>query len=130
MSSISTLSCMPQICSGVSKKAGALVSAADASREDRAHANEVYRSVIFQYTGGTDTLPYPWRSMCPHPILVSDQFIMDLQQFHDALASALNNIVQRWFTDKEAAFPARMPLEPHEEELLQVRNFTREGRNS
>lgn len=119
MGSIGTLSHMAQICPGVSKKSGALVSAADASREDRTHTDEVYRSVIFQYTG-PDTLPYPWRYMCSHTVLVSDQFMSDLKQFHDALASALNNIVQRWFTDKEAAFPTRMPLESHEEELLQV----------
>lgn len=47
-------------------------------------------------------------------------------EFHYALASALKNIVQRWFTDKEAAVPARMPLELHEKELLQVQSSIRD----
>lgn len=124
MGSIDPLPHLSQVCLGASKKSGALISATNASREDRTHVDEVYRSVIFQYSGGPDNLPYPWRFMCPHPILVSAQFTTDLKKFHDALASALNNIVQRWLTDEEAAFPTRMPLEPHEEKLLRVWNPT------
>lgn len=96
------------------------MSAVDASYEDRKCAEEAYYPVIFQYTGGPANLPYELRYMTPNPILISDRFLADLRLFHDALAIALNNIVQRWFTDKEAAFPSRMPLEPHEEDLLQV----------
>lgn len=99
------------------------VSALDASYEDRKRAEEAYYPVIFQYTGGLTHLPYELRYMTPHPLLISDQFLADLRLFHDALAIALSNIVQRWFTDKEAAFPTRMPLEPHEEDLLLVLLF-------
>ncbi|KAB8201772.1 IucC family-domain-containing protein [Aspergillus parasiticus] len=37
--------------------------------------------------------------------------------FQEALAIALNNIVERWWKDEEANFPNRMPLEPQAEDL-------------
>lgn len=109
-----------QICLSASKKEGTLVSAADASYEDRKGAAEAFHSTISQYTEGNTHLPYDLRFLSPHPILITDQFLANLKQFHEALAIALSNIVQRWFTDKEADFPTRMPIEPHEEEVLQV----------
>lgn len=109
-----------QLCLNASKRAGTLVSASDASYEDRKRAQEAYYAVLYQYTGGPANLPYEPRYMTPDPILISHRFLAELRRFHEALAIALNNIVQRWFTDKEAAFPTRMPLEPHEEDLLQV----------
>lgn len=112
-----------QVCLSASQKKGMPVSALDASYEDRKRAEEAYYPVIFQYTGGPAHLPYELRYMTPHPLLISDRFLADLRLFHEALAIALTNIVQRWFTDKEAAFPTRMPLEPHEEDLLLVLLF-------
>lgn len=109
-----------QICLSASKKDGTLVSAADASYEDRKCAAEAFHSTISQYTEGDTHLPYDLRFLSPHPILITDQFLANLRQFHEALAIALSNIVQRWFTDKEADFPTRMPIKPHEEEVLQV----------
>lgn len=109
-----------QVCLSASQKRGMPVAVLDASYEDRRHAEEVYYPVIFQYTGGPAHLPYELRYMTAHPLLISDRFLVDLRLFHEALAIALSNIVQRWFTDKEAAFPTRMPLEPHEEDLLKV----------
>ncbi|KAF7620206.1 hypothetical protein AFCA_008843 [Aspergillus flavus] len=108
-----------QVCLSASKRAGRLVSASDASSEDRQRAEEAYYSMLYQYTGGPVNLMYEPRFFTPHPILISDQFLAELKRFHEALAIALNNIVQRWFTDKDAAFPTRMPLMPHEEHLLQ-----------
>lgn len=109
-----------QVCLSATKQQGTLVSAADASPEDRKRADEAYCSVIYEYTNGPENLLYDPRYMTPHPILISRRFLEELTQFHEALAPALNNIVQRWFTDKEAAFPTRMPLAQHEEELLEV----------
>lgn len=120
MNPLVPLSSPPQACLGASKKRGALVRAAKASSEDRKHTWDVHRSVVCQYTAGTEYLAIPLRYLCPHPVLVSDAFMADLANFHHALALALTNIVQRWFTDKEAAFTTRMPLQYHEEELLQV----------
>jgi hypothetical protein len=110
----------PQICLSASKKSGVLVSAANASFVDRKYTEEIYLSVVFQYTSGLAPLPYELRYVNPNPVVVSRQFLDDLEQFHHALNIALNHIVQRWCSDKEAAFAKRMPLEPHEEELLQV----------
>lgn len=42
---------------------------------------------------------------------------------HDALVTAVVNIVDRWWTDTDANFPARMPLEAPVEAALQVRNI-------
>jgi len=61
---------------------------------------------------------------CPRPILVTDHHQLQLQQLHEALTTALADIVPRWFTDHEARFPERMPLKKEEEELLQVWHLT------
>lgn len=57
---------------------------------------------------------------CPRPILVSNQHQEQLAELHEALRIAVTDIVQRWWTDREARFPERMPLENEEEDLLQV----------
>lgn len=103
-----------------SKNHGKLVFPVNASSEERKNAEEAYYSIIYQYSHGPDHLPYELRYLNPHPIVVSDRFLKNLRQFHECLAIALTNIVERWFTDKEASFPLRMPLERHEEDLLQV----------
>jgi hypothetical protein len=120
MENPSTPSHPPQICLNASKKSGVLVSPANASFEDRKYTEKIYLSVVFQYTSGLAHLPYELRYMNPNPVMVSRQFLDDLEQFHHALTIALNHIVQRGCSDKEAAFAKRMPLEPHGEELLQV----------
>ncbi|KAA8647429.1 uncharacterized protein ATNIH1004_006122 [Aspergillus tanneri] len=108
-----------QICPSASKKSQGLISPDNTSLRDRKQAEETYLSVIFQYTSGLAHLPYELRYMSPNPILVSRSFLAELERFHHALSKALNNIVARWFSDREAGFPTRMPLERHEEELLQ-----------
>lgn len=59
---------------------------------------------------------------CPRPILVSKYHQQQMGYLHAALKIAIIDIVQRWWTDDEACFPDRMPLEEKEEELLKVRN--------
>ncbi|CEL00913.1 hypothetical protein ASPCAL00505 [Aspergillus calidoustus] len=41
-----------------------------------------------------------------------------MKELHNALVIAVTDIVERWWTDKEAQFPQRMRLEAEEEELL------------
>ncbi|KAB8072666.1 hypothetical protein BDV29DRAFT_192350 [Aspergillus leporis] len=62
------------------------------------------------------------------------QICLEVSRKNDALVLAAStvkgvgtNIVQRWFTGKEAAYPSRMPLERHEEELLQFLDRRCEG---
>lgn len=37
-----------------------------------------------------------------------------------ALGKAATSIIERWYSDKQAGFPARMPVEEHEDRVLQV----------
>ena len=57
---------------------------------------------------------------CPRPVLVTKQHQEQLVQLQDALAAAIVDIVDRWWTDGEARFPERMPLKKEEEDLLRV----------
>lgn len=66
------------------------------------------------------------RRMNPFPVLLPQQFLGNIQGFQEALNLAINNIVERWWKDKEANFPSQMPLDPRAEDLLQVR-FTHRG---
>ncbi|KAB8222569.1 hypothetical protein BDV33DRAFT_201271 [Aspergillus novoparasiticus] len=121
---VSNMSSRPlQVCLSASKRVGRLVSASDALYEDRQRAEEAYYSILYQYTGGGGSvnLTYEPRFFTPHPILICDRFLAEKKRFHEALAIALNNIVQRWFTDKDTAFQhaCDMPPMPHEEHLLQ-----------
>ena len=60
---------------------------------------------------------------CPHPLIVPQSQLFRLEKLHQLLSSAITNIVERWWSDEEARFPDRMPLEPIEEEILKVRSY-------
>lgn len=64
-----------------------------------------------------------YHSGCPRPILMTKEHCRQLADLHEALMAAINDIVPRWWRDKEAKFAERMPLEKDEEELLQVFTF-------
>lgn len=53
-----------------------------------------------------------------HPAVLPKKFIEDLGGFHEALALALDDIINRWWTDNETNLPSRMPLDPRVEALL------------
>lgn len=57
---------------------------------------------------------------CPRPILVAEHHQQQLAELHRALATSITDIVERWWTDAEARFPQRMPLQKEEEDLLRV----------
>ncbi|PVH78482.1 hypothetical protein DL98DRAFT_550048 [Cadophora sp. DSE1049] len=54
----------------------------------------------------------------PHPAILPKLFIERLENFHEALALALDSIIERWWKDTDADLPTRMPLEPRTEDLL------------
>ncbi|KAI1098122.1 hypothetical protein F4804DRAFT_346588 [Jackrogersella minutella] len=60
-----------------------------------------------------------YRMACPRPILVNKHHQQLLTNLHRALDIAITDIVERWWTDKKAKLPERMPLHKKEEELLQ-----------
>lgn len=57
---------------------------------------------------------------CPRPILIAEQHQEKLAQLNASLFKAITDVVERWWTDANAKFPARMPLDCEEEELLRV----------
>ncbi|ESU08663.1 hypothetical protein FGSG_04440 [Fusarium graminearum PH-1] len=59
-----------------------------------------------------------YASGCPRPVLVGEHHQQQMKDLHKALTAAIADIVQRWWSDTDARFPERMPLEPREEELL------------
>lgn len=61
-----------------------------------------------------------YSAVCPRPILVGPHHQQQLEDLHEALNTAITDIVSRWWTDKEADLPRRMPLQPEEEEHLRV----------
>lgn len=70
----------------------------------------------------------PWphgsvKSLCPHQILMTKEHHEQGAKLHEALALAIDDIVERWWTDEKAYLPQRMPLEPQEEDLLRVRSI-------
>ncbi|RHZ44876.1 uncharacterized protein CDV56_102726 [Aspergillus thermomutatus] len=48
---------------------------------------------------------------CPRPILITPEHQEQLFTLHTALAAAITDIVERWWTDSEARFPDRQWLE-------------------
>ncbi|OTB04745.1 hypothetical protein M426DRAFT_320605 [Hypoxylon sp. CI-4A] len=60
-----------------------------------------------------------YRAGCPRPILIRKHHQYQLEELHEALTAAITDIVKRWWSDYDAQFPERMPLEKEEEELLQ-----------
>ncbi|KAB8213677.1 hypothetical protein BDV33DRAFT_184269 [Aspergillus novoparasiticus] len=58
------------------------------------------------------------KASCPRPILVTAKHQEQLEQLHNALITAIVDIVKRWWTDLDARFPERMPLTQDEEDLL------------
>lgn len=60
---------------------------------------------------------------CPRPILMYKHHHKQLILFHESITVAIVDIVRRWFTDRNARFPERMPLLEEEEKLLQVRYY-------
>ncbi|KAI9646634.1 hypothetical protein NHQ30_004630 [Ciborinia camelliae] len=59
-----------------------------------------------------------YETACPRPILVHKRHQQQLENLHVALTVAITDIVERWWSDQDARFPVRMPLEEKEEDLL------------
>ena len=57
---------------------------------------------------------------CPFPVLITQRHDDDMRNLHLALKLAIEDIIERWWTDDKAQFPLRMPLEQEEEDLLRV----------
>lgn len=56
----------------------------------------------------------------PRPILIGKHHQQQLEDLHEALTTAVIDIVHRWWSDKESRFFEQMSLKPEEEQLLKV----------
>ncbi|KAJ5374596.1 hypothetical protein N7517_006602 [Penicillium concentricum] len=63
---------------------------------------------------------------CPCPVLTTQRHDDELRNLHLALKLAIEDIIERWWTDEEARFPLRMPLEQEEEDLLRWMHSNRD----
>lgn len=110
-----------QVCWSVTDAIGRPVPALDANKRDRSSEAEAYKKLIpFIHQPGYNPKD---ETLSPHPILTDKNFLLLMRYNHDALVTAVVNIVDRWWTDTDANFPARMPLEAPVEAALQVRNI-------
>ncbi|RGP70044.1 aerobactin siderophore [Fusarium sporotrichioides] len=107
-----------QISLAATKSANALVQPEQASAQIRSLEAKAMRQALLKNTEQHGQLPALTKRLNPHPFVLPMDFISKLETFHEALALALDNIIERWWEDKEANFPNRMPFEPHVESLL------------
>lgn len=61
-----------------------------------------------------------YNNSCPRPILVNIRHELMLSELHTALTLSLTDIVDRWWSDKAAKFPDRMPLNFMEAAVVKV----------
>ncbi|TGJ80957.1 hypothetical protein E0Z10_g7803 [Xylaria hypoxylon] len=69
-----------------------------------------------------------YRAVCPRPILVAKYHQQRVIELSEALTIAVNDIVERWWSDPQARFFERMPLKQEEEDLLKRPDFLIENR--
>lgn len=87
------------------------------------------KQALLRNTQEYGDLPKVAKRLNPHPFVLPNDFLVRLERFHEVLALAIDNIVDRWWKDEEANLPSRMPLEPHVEKLLRwVAQGSEEGR--
>ncbi|KAH8647799.1 IucC family-domain-containing protein [Xylariales sp. PMI_506] len=78
--------------------------------------NDLYSSIANKM-GGRDKVAL-LEKLYPNPVLVPSRVLRDLDAVQEALSMALASIVERWWKDEKAAFPSRMPMGSHVEDLL------------
>jgi hypothetical protein len=96
---------------------GAIAPATATNQARRERDLKTVRQSIQQNLGG----PLPFNLHERHPpfnICIPSAFASQVKDIHTLLDRSLVDIVERWFSDEEAGFPGRMPLEKHEEDLL------------
>ncbi|OBS25879.1 hypothetical protein FPOA_06413 [Fusarium poae] len=107
-----------QISLAATKNVNALVQPEEASGQTRTMEAEAMKQALLQNTKQHGQLPSLTKRLNPHPFLLPRDFVSKLEVFHEALALALDNIIERWWKDEEADLANRMPFEPCVEDLL------------
>ncbi|KAJ5100508.1 hypothetical protein N7456_006560 [Penicillium angulare] len=108
---------------------GSTIPVSQTDQATRVQARELYQSRLRDLSRGAQCALGSAYPFSPHPVNLATDILQELRQLHEALDVAVTNIVDRWWTDKEADLPSRMPLEPQEVELLQwIHARTEEGK--
>lgn len=109
---------LQQISLSLSTERNAIAPAAAVSLERRNRDLRTVREAVHRATDG-DGLSFGLHERhSPFNICISQRYANHIRNLHRLLNKALINVVERWFSDQEAQFPLRMPLEKHEEDLL------------
>jgi len=107
-----------QISVSLSLERNAIAPASSVSPQRCKHERKVVLDDVLQSNGSPMTFDVHDR-MAPFNMCISIRFADHVRGLHRALDKALVDVVQRWYSDKEANFSKRMPLEKHEEDLLE-----------
>lgn len=120
---LSNTQLMRQICLSKSLDDGTLVLPTDADALVRKRERLVVQSSLEASCGRSLWPKDSHLAFSPHPMVMTERHNASVEAIHEALVLAITNIVERWWTDSDAKFPQRMPLESQEETLLQVGIF-------
>lgn len=114
---------LQQVHLGISPNGCIAVASHEASRDLYENENDILQARLVRSCPSHAWPHGSHEAACPRPILWGPQHEDKLFILHTALVNAMTDIVERWWTDSEAGFPVRMPLEKAEEELLTVGIF-------
>ena len=106
-----------QISLSLSTERVAIAPATAASHARQLRDLETVRTSILEQNGGPLTF-YMDERYSPFSVAITPRFSAHVRNLHKLLDKALVDVVSRWYTDKEANLPSRMPLEKHEDDLL------------
>lgn len=73
---------------------------------DAGTVEEIRRKYVSRLSNWSSSWPSgSLNSSCPHPVMITQRHHEELSNLHFALNLALEDIIERWWTDEEARFP-------------------------
>ena len=107
-----------QISLSLSAEQNAIAPATAASYARHLRDLETVRSSVLEQNDGHPITFFFNERLSPFNIAITPDFSSQVRSLHRLVDKALIDVIERWYSDKEANFPSRMPLETHEDELL------------
>jgi len=102
-----------------SVRAGKLVPIAEPDTEEQLKDREIFVAAITAGAEGSEPFKLDkWISA--GQFYVTKDHYGRVKYLHDTLDKAVTDIVERWYSDEEALFTARMPFRENEDKLLRV----------
>lgn len=107
-----------QLSLGLSHQAGRLVMADKAGEEVR---RADYNAMQASLHSLSPVWPHAFAvKVCPHPLIIPQSHLTRVENVHQLLCSVVTYIIERWWSDDQPRFPARMPLEQRQLGIVQV----------